>query len=312
MTFVPRTAEELALEWPEDLDHFSASSVKMAVRCPEQWRQRYVQGIIAPPAAALTLGRADHKAVEFSMEQKITSHVDLPATTVKDKFLTVFEEEVEKDGGYSELEVQDPKTKDRVTSIAKKKRVVGEMKRDGSNLVGQYMAQAAPTIFPLAVEKPVELHVGLPVKITGYIDLIAAIGAPGQDPASGAPMQVIDRKRTGRFGVQPEWRLQGDVYQLAEPLPFAWHLSLTSGGGRIAVPDRPDSVLLQPVAPRDRTIKFFEQIIAEIGFLYRKYGPDEPWPTKGKLHPFACNYCGYRAKCWGWSDEARGEAPLHR
>lgn len=31
--FIPRTLEELALEWPPELDHISASSLKMAVRC---------------------------------------------------------------------------------------------------------------------------------------------------------------------------------------------------------------------------------------------------------------------------------------
>ena len=32
--FTPRTMEELSMTWPSDLDHISASSLKMACRCP--------------------------------------------------------------------------------------------------------------------------------------------------------------------------------------------------------------------------------------------------------------------------------------
>ena len=127
--FVPRPLEELATDWPPELDHISASSVKMAARCPEQWRQRYVLGRKTPPAAALVLGRADHAAVEHSMVQKQTSFVDLPVTEVKDKFIAVVDDEIDRDGGYAELEVRDGK--EQIRAIAKKKRVVGEMKRAG-------------------------------------------------------------------------------------------------------------------------------------------------------------------------------------
>lgn len=298
--FIPRTLEELNLTWPADLDHFSASSVKMAVRCPEQWRQRYVLGRKTPPAAALILGRADHKAIEHSLSQKMTSYTDLGSKEVMDKFVQVAEEEVERDGGFAEMEIKDGK--DMVKGIAKKRQVFGEQKRSGATLAAAYNTQVARSLQPVAIEEPIELHVGLPVKITGYIDLVAAIGAPGKPPLDGAPLQIIDRKRAARRGVQAEWRLQADVYQLARPIPFSWHLSLHNNGTIVTPQD--DEVLVNPVAPPERTILFFEQIIAEIGHLYQRYGPDAPWPTKGKLHPFACGYCGYRDRCWGWADEA--------
>ena len=44
MSFVPRTLEDLAYDFPPALQHLSASSLKMAVRCEEQWRQRYILG----------------------------------------------------------------------------------------------------------------------------------------------------------------------------------------------------------------------------------------------------------------------------
>ena len=291
--FQPRSLDELMLEWPPELDHISASSVKMASRCKEQWRQRYVLGKKQVPAAALILGRADHAAIEHSMTQKILSYTDSPVTEVKEKFVQVVEEEIEKDGGYKELEVRDGK--EIVKSIAKKKQVVGEQKRFGSSLVGMYHHQVSPRLQPVAVEHHFEIETRLPVKITGYIDLITTdVRNPDW------PETIVDRKRVSRFGVQAEWRLAADVYQLAYPVPHEWHLSNTSGGGRIQVPDRPESELVQPPPDPERALLFLEQIMAEIGFLYRKYGPDHPWPTNGKLHPFACNYCGYRPDCWGW------------
>ncbi len=39
----------------------------------------------------------------------------------------------------------------------------------------------------------------------------------------------------------------------------------------------------------------------KIGFLYQRYGPDEPWPATGKAHTWACGYCGFKPDCWGWA-----------
>lgn len=308
--FIPRSLEELALEWPPELDHISASSVKMMVRCPEQWRQRYVLGKKIPPAAALIYGRADHAAIELSMQQKIHSYVDLPVGDVKEKFIAVVDEEIEREGGYAELDVRDGK--EVVKAIPKKKQLVGEAKRLGQNLVAQYQQQVSPDVQPLEVEKAIEIHTRLPVKITGYIDLIAdcppgglargetADGAGLKGNSLAASSRIIDRKRVSRYGVQAEWRLAADVYQLAYPVPHEWHLSNTSSGGRVHTPDTPDSELVQPVPNQERALLFLEQTIAQVGFLYRRYGPDHPWPTQGKLHPFACSYCGFRPGCWGW------------
>ena len=85
--------------WPHDLDHFSASSVKMLVRCPEQWRQRYVLGKRYPPAINLLTGRADHSAIEASMVDKINTTKDWPVKEVRDRFADVLKEEIEKEGG---------------------------------------------------------------------------------------------------------------------------------------------------------------------------------------------------------------------
>ena len=75
--------DELLADWPEWLpQHFSPSQIKLARKCLEQFRQRYVLGIRTPPAAALVWGTADHKAQERNYAQKIESLEDLPMEMV--------------------------------------------------------------------------------------------------------------------------------------------------------------------------------------------------------------------------------------
>lgn len=285
--------EEVAETWPEELDHISASSVKMAVRCPEQWRQRYIKGRRLPPAANLLLGRADHSAIEFSMIQKVTSHVDLPIQDVQEKFLADLDTEIDKEGGLSELEITG-KDKKPLTTIGAKKKELGVLKKDGHALVGQYHKLVSPVLQPLMVEQPIVLKPKrLPVKVEGYIDLIVEDGVTGS--------RIIDRKRANSLRTQPEWNIQAEVYQMAYPVPHDWHLSVTTKGGYIALPGDAER-LTQAPPPSWKCELTLTHICAEIGHYYSRYGPDEPWPAKGRLHPWACNYCGFREGCWGWQE----------
>lgn len=286
MSFVPRTLEELQEVWPASLAHISASGVKMAARCPEQWRQRYVLGKKLPPAAALLQGRADHAAIEHSMRQKITTQNDLPVGEVQDFFLASFEQEIEAEGGLAELEVRNADSK------AQKIKVVDAMKLSGQRDVAAYQSKASPTIMPSAVEQEFTLDVlDLPVKVLGYIDLI---GERSEQPL------IIDRKGSGRarYKPEPEWTIQAEVYQLANPLPFQWHITNTKTGA-LLLPEQYEGLQME-VVNRRRAERTLQQIVAEIGHYMRTYGPEGDWPTRGKLHSWACSYCGFRPDCWGW------------
>lgn len=290
-TFVPRTLEQLAAEWPDDLDHISASGMKMAARCPEQWRWRYVKGRKIPPVGILMQGRADHAAIERSMKLKIESGSDLPVGEVQDFFLAFFENEIETSGGVREIEIRD--AFDYPTKVKR----LDTMKRQGQRNVANYQTRVSPHVQPTAVEERFRLKVPeLPVVIEGFVDLIAL----DAQSRSERPARIIDRKGSGRakYKPDPEWVIQAEVYQLAHPLPHEWHITKTDSGA-LALPEAyPD--LRLPVTPRERALKTVQQIVAEIGHYYRTYGPDGEWPVRGKLHPWACNYCGYRPSCWGW------------
>lgn len=288
--FIPRTQEDLAHEFPPQLKYISASSLRMLVRCEEQWRQRYIaKQIIPPPALNLTLGTADHAAIEHSMRQKIDTHVDLPVNEVQQKFLEVLEGEVESKGGIAQFEVKDAET------TRQKRRVYDAERKVGPQVVSIYHRGVSPRYQPLTVEEQFEVEVpGIPAILTGYIDLTA----DHADALFVDSPVIIDRKRTGRGynKVDPEWSLQAEVYQYVKPLPFEWHLSVTTKNPYCKTD------LRQEPPPHDRVLMMLRQQVLRIGWLYQRFGPDEPWPATGKMHTWACSYCGYRDDCWGWKD----------
>lgn len=266
----------------------------MAARCPEQWRQRYVLGRKTPPAAAMIAGRADHTAIEHSMVQKIETHEDLPVGEVQEMFATIFDQELEESGGFREVEVRNGS--EILKGKAEKLAQLGKIKDSGVKYVAGYHTQVSPHVQPIAVEEEFDLRVAdLPVRVTGRIDLVAA------PPTTPSASVIIDRKRTGRASAtpQPEWKIQAGIYQLARPLPHEWHITVTQGAGRYLLPTGgKDDPLTQPVGSRLKAERTLAHIVGEVGYYYRRYGPDDNWPARGLLHPWACGFCGYKPGCW--------------
>ncbi len=52
-------------------NHISATQLNMYLRCPAQYKFRYVDGIILPPKSALTKGKAVHRGQEFNYWQQL-------------------------------------------------------------------------------------------------------------------------------------------------------------------------------------------------------------------------------------------------
>lgn len=273
--FLPRTIEQLHLDFPPEITHLSASSISMLLRCEEQYRNRYILGKIKPPSLSMLAGRADHRAIEVSMAQKIESHEDLPIGDVKEMFLETLEAAVDEQGGVTEL--ADP---------AEAAASYDGLRRDGQTVVGLYHKLISPSVQPVAVEKEFNIEVpGVPVVLNGYIDLVEQ-------------NQIIDRKRTNRATKSPkvDWVLQGGIYQLAEPLPYRWHISVTTKVPQFL------TEIEQPLGPRMLVERQLRDAALKLGFLWQKYGPDEAWPATGRQHDWACNYCGFKDNdCWAWA-----------
>lgn len=299
--FIPRSLEDLAHTFPPELAHISATSLKMAVRCEEQWRQRYILGKKIPPNLNLIGGSADHAAIEHSMVQKIVSGEDLPVGEVRDTFVNHIEERIEQAGGVGELEFRGDETPQA------KQRAVDDLRTHGQQVVAAYHTQVSPTLQPITVEEKFSLQVpGVPVEVIGYTDLVALDAQAqiqiGHEDTIGQA-RIIDRKRSGRAKTkpEPEWLLQADIYQLAVPLPHDWHISVTTKTPKVQLPSD-NALLSHAVAPRERTEKTMQMLVKKLGWLYQTFGPDDPWPAGGKLHPWSCSFCGYRPDCWAWAE----------
>ena len=267
--------------WPESLPtHLSASQITMFQRCREQYRRRYILGEKERPGAALVWGSADHYAHEVNFAQKIESHTDLPLADVELAFAEGFDAAVERNGGESEVEWGKDKP--------------GAMKDDGVKLVAAYHKLVSPKVQPTAVESEFSLEIpGVAVPVIGRIDLETA----------GPAIERKTAKRSSKT-VDPKWRIQGLIYQLAHGKSVDWHLSIKSKVPNIVTPETEPGLTLPYVPGVARAAEtLIAHTAAAILSDYSRLGPDEPW--EGAItHPWACvgGFCGYKSTCFWWGN----------
>ena len=57
--------------------HISVSQIKMFLRCPLQYKYRYIDNLKIPPTGSLLLGSSVHSSLEGNYRQKIETKQDL-------------------------------------------------------------------------------------------------------------------------------------------------------------------------------------------------------------------------------------------
>jgi hypothetical protein len=271
--------------WPAELrEHLSASSLGTFLRCPEQFRRVYLLGQRARPGAALVWGSADHYAHEQNFAQKILSHTDIAKPEVELAFAEGFDRSIDEQGGEGEVDWGDDKP--------------SALKDKGVKLVGVYHEQVSPRVQPTAVEKAVKLELeGVPVPVIGRVDIATETTLiEGKTAAS--------KKREP----EPQWRLQGALYQLATGLPLEWHVKTKTKLPAVYTPlEEPGLRFVASKLLLDTTVERMRRVVASMLYLYSLYGADEPWPTAAPDYGWACGYCGFRPECVWWKD---GAVPL--
>jgi hypothetical protein len=266
--------------WPPELrEHLSASSLRMLATCPEQFRRVYVRGERQRPGAALVWGSADHYAHEQNFAQKIDSHEDIPQADIELAFAEGFDRSIASNGGEEEVDWGEDRP--------------GDLKDRGVRLAATYHEQVSPRVQPVAVEKPVALELGLAVPVVGRLDI-------------ETDETVIEGKTATAKKAKPEpqWRLQGALYQLATGKPLEWHVKTKTKVPAVYTPAEEPG--LRFVASRlllDATIERTHRLVASMLALYAAYGPDGPWPTGAPDYGWACDYCGFRPDCAWWRDD---------
>lgn len=290
--FMEAPAEEL--EFP--LGHLSATSMGMFMRCPEQFRRRYILHEKERPGAALIVGKGFHFAQEVNFRQKIESRVDLPESEVVEAFHAGWDKELAEKGGANEIQWDDRIKPD-------------TLRARGAELVKSYHAQVSPKLEPWAVEQEFNLLVeGVPVPINGFIDFAGKVW-PGFDEipfgteeerAVVSPYEsVIDYKTASKVQRQlkPDWLIQAKTYQLATGKRVEYHVAVKTKDPVIVTPvDAPELGIDPSETALSMHKTLLQRISRQIAWHYAEFGPDQTWP--GALtHPWACSFCGYRPTC---------------
>ena len=169
--------------------YLSPSQIEMYLRCPMQYKLRYVDGKISPPGIALVEGSSHHEALSVNNKHKIKAGEDLKESDVVDAFAAGLEKRKGEVGDWEGETVDD-------------------VIHRGRRMIKAYMGDFAPTFTPVKEEFEVRVHVG-PVEVMGFTD---AAGAVGKRPS------IVDYKTVSRSKSQAELEssLQLSFYAMAE------------------------------------------------------------------------------------------------
>jgi len=144
------------------MEYISFSQISMFLKCGEQWRRRYIEKEISPPAIAMVKGRSIHQGIEYNGRQKIESRIDLPKQEVIDFAVASFDD----DTLNTELFLsEDEKGKGKAL-------VLGESKDKVAKMAELYCDEIAPSIQPIAVEEKVMIEFPEQKPIMAIMDLI--------------------------------------------------------------------------------------------------------------------------------------------
>lgn len=169
----------------QKIKEYHQSELHTFLKCGLQWFFRYVEGIKAPPKAALTVGSSVDAAVSRNLMDKIETGKDLPL----DDVLDVYDTDFELRKADTEWGSDDP----------------GKQKDMGAQLVKAHHIVIAPKIKPLTVQEKFVLETDRGFNLAGQIDITTEDG------------YVVDTK-TSKARYQPDAvsrALQPAMYDLA-------------------------------------------------------------------------------------------------
>jgi len=169
--------------------YLSPSQIDMYLRCPMQYKLRYVDGKISPPGIALVEGSSHHEALATNNSNKIKTGEDLKESDVVDAFAASFEKR------KTEIEDWEGESTDDV---------IGR----GRKMIKAYMNDFAGQFRPVKQEFDVTAKVG-DVEVRGITD---ASGAVKDRPT------IVDYKTVSRSKSQAELEssLQLSFYAMVE------------------------------------------------------------------------------------------------
>jgi hypothetical protein len=286
-------------EWPLQRPRLSASAIGTFLRCPEQFRRGYVLDEWGPSSPTSVVGNAMHGALERSYRWRLATG----------ELLT----QADLDDAYTAAWVVELATRD----VWWRGATPDTVRDSGRPLLQLYHDTVAPGVEAVAVEEWFELRIaGLPIPVVGKLDV-------------RTPTAVVDVKagKSVNSQVQPHWRVQGLIYQVAAQLPVEYH-SCSWGGHPYKKPAKKGPTHSPPQVRTPSTLnddgepyaglrlpftaerfavahRLVRNAAAGIVALHDRFGPDQPWPGSGLGHTWACGVCTWRdLDCPWWRDNS--------
>lgn len=261
------------------LDHISPSGISTYIRCPNQFREKYILKQKERVGWKALLGSGDSKAYELYMLARIAG-TRLSLDDVSDAFRdTVIDAQDEYDLDDKKLGVQ----------------TASSIIDAGLPSVQAYYPVAEALPDPIGAEGWIRIeNESLPVPLIGRTDF-------------EFPQMVVERKNTDKAMIKPSWRFQARVYAAALQKPVHWHLSTRTKVPAVWTPDTVDAEKRDQwetpwsEAAASRTIRRVGQILGEIDAALLMWGPEQTWPTHGLDHEWACGLCSFKSRCPAWS-----------
>lgn len=140
----------------------SFSQIGMFQRCPEQWRRRYIEKVVIPPAVAMVKGTSVHKTAETNFTQKLLTGTDVSKADMVDVAVDTLRTTVKNEGVLLSPDEQ-ARGKSAVMDDAEKSVVV---------MSSLFADDVAPKYQPAAVEVEQTIDVGDGDELTGRVDMI--------------------------------------------------------------------------------------------------------------------------------------------
>lgn len=261
--------------WSLPLEVLSASSITVAIQCPEQFRLKYLKKQRERMYPDRFIGLVDHSVHEQNFKWKMDVGKDMTPELMS----KLHESE------WARLEEKEDPDWDGEDPI--------DLQALSLQMVHAYHEIVSPRVLPVAVEQRFEERLpGVPVPIVGYVDVLT------KDV-------IVERKTAGQkvSKPKPRWRFQGRVYSMIADLPTEWHVVTKQKTTAIYTPE--DSPQLGPPKPNaDATLRMIQQAAIKVNELYARYGREQPWPTDGTFADWLCDYCQFGPKrlgsCIAW------------
>lgn len=155
--------------------YLSATQISMFLRCPEQYRFRYLEGQKVAPSGAMMQSKVWHRTVEENYRQKIASNKDLPLADMKEFYAAHYEETLKTENVAFEAD-ENP----------------GKLKDQGVAITAVHHRLIAPKVRPQLVEEKFVIGLGeeFPYDLMGIWDLVDKDGVIADNKAySRTPSQ---------------------------------------------------------------------------------------------------------------------------